>query len=239
MIIDRVINGLPCLPAAIVGMALCAAAVAFAYPSKPIRMIQPYAPGGGVETQARAVGKYLNEVWGQPVVIDSRAGAGSALGTQIVANSAPDGYTLLFTNGAFSIVPNLSRNPLFDPLRDFEPIVHVGTMGPPDYALAHEVGHLQGGRHTPESDPNQEPFLFGHAFRNEEIRTIVGTGGQKIVPYFSGPDLVYEGAVLGDSTLRNNAEVLRRSAVYISNFRGPVTPTDFVPPSTWPTIDIN
>ena len=117
-------------------------------------------------------------------------------------------------------------------------VVHVGTMGPPDYALAHEIGHLQGGRHTPDRDPIQEPYPFGHAFRNDEIRTIVGTGGQKIVPYFSGPDQVYEGTVLGDSTLRNNAEVLRRSAVYISNFRGRITPTDFVPPSTWPTLNV-
>jgi hypothetical protein len=117
-------------------------------------------------------------------------------------------------------------------------VVHVGTMGPPDYALAHEIGHLQGGRHTPDRDANQEPYPFGHAFRNDEIRTIVGTGGQRIVPYFSGPDQVYEQVVLGDSTLRNNAEVLRLSAVYISNFRGRVTPTDFVPPSTWPTIDL-
>ena len=120
-------NGLRCLRAAIVGLTLCAAGVASAYPNKPIRMIHPYAPGGGTETQARALAQYLNAAWGQPVIIDSRAGAGSAVGTQIVAKSTPDGYTLLFTNVAFSIVPNLSKNPLFDPVRDFTPVVHVGT----------------------------------------------------------------------------------------------------------------
>ena len=118
-------------------------------------------------------------------------------------------------------------------------VVHVGTMGPPDYALAHEIGHLQGARHSPDRDNNANPFPYGHAFRNDSIRTIVGTGAPKVVPYFSGPDQKYEGLVLGDEVFRNNAEVLRRTAVYISNFRGDRTPTDFVPPSTWPTVQVS
>lgn len=116
-------------------------------------------------------------------------------------------------------------------------VVHAGTIGAPDYALAHELGHLQGARHTPDSDPALEPFSFGHAFRNDSVKTIMATGGQRVVPYFSGPDQDYEGVALGDSTLRNAAEVLRITAVYISNFRGEVTPTDFVPPGTWPTAE--
>lgn len=116
-------------------------------------------------------------------------------------------------------------------------VVHVGTMGAPDYALAHELGHLQGARHTPESDPRLEPFPFGHAFRNDSIKTIMSTGPQRVVPYFSGPDQVYEGVVLGDSTLRDVAAVLRLTAAYVSNFRGPQTPTSFESPGTWPTTD--
>lgn len=116
-------------------------------------------------------------------------------------------------------------------------IVHVGTIGAPDFALAHELGHLQGARHTPDSDAALEPFAFGHAFRNDSIKTIMSTGGQRVLPYFSGPDQVWEGVVLGDSTLRNAAEVLRTTAVYVSNFRGPQTQTSFVPPGTWPTAD--
>lgn len=107
---------------------LCAATAAAAYPTKPIRMIDPYAPGGSTEAQARALAQYMSDSWGQPVVIDGRPGAGSALGTQIVAKSTPDGYTLLFANAAFATVPNLSKKPLFDPLRDFAPIVQVGTQ---------------------------------------------------------------------------------------------------------------
>ena len=115
-------------------------------------------------------------------------------------------------------------------------LVHYGTLGSPDFALAHELGHLFGARHTPDSDPNPDPFQFGHAFRNDSIKTIMSTGAQRVLPYFSGPDQTYAGVVLGDSTLRNVAEVLRQTAVYISNFRGPEAPTDFVPTRTWPTI---
>ena len=107
----------------------------WAYPEKPIRMIQPYAPGGGTEIQARAIGQHMSESWGHAVVIDARPGAGGAVGTQIVARSPSDGYTLLFTNGAFVTAPALSSKPLFDPVRDFSPVVHVGTA--PFILVAH------------------------------------------------------------------------------------------------------
>ena len=123
------------LRASIIGAVLCAATAVSAFPIKPIRIIQPYAPGGGIETQARALAQYMSDSWGQPVVIDGRPGAGSALGTQIVAKSTPDGYTLLFTNGAFATVPALSNTPLFDPIRDFASVVHVGTT--PSILVAH------------------------------------------------------------------------------------------------------
>jgi tripartite-type tricarboxylate transporter receptor subunit TctC len=91
-------------------------------------VIDPYAPGGSTEAQARAIGQKLTEAWGQAVVIDGRPGAGSAIGTQIVARSTPDGYTLLFTNAAFATAPNLARKPLFDPLVDLAPVILVGTQ---------------------------------------------------------------------------------------------------------------
>ncbi len=103
-------------------------AAAAQYPNRPIRMIDPYAPGGSTEAQARAIADKLNQAWGQPVVIDGRPGAGSAIGTQIVAKSSADGYTLLFTNAAFGTVPNLHKKPPFDPVLDFAPIAQVGTQ---------------------------------------------------------------------------------------------------------------
>jgi tripartite-type tricarboxylate transporter receptor subunit TctC len=108
---------------------------AWAYPTKPIRVIQPYAPGGGTEIQARAIGQHMSASWGHAVVVDARPGAGGAVGTQIAARSPADGYTLLFTNGAFVTAPALSSTPLFDPVRDFSPVVHVGTA--PFILVAH------------------------------------------------------------------------------------------------------
>lgn len=111
-----------------VSLAASCAASADTYPGKPIRIIDPYAPGGSTEAQARAIGQKLTEAWGEPVVIDGRPGAGSAIGTQIVARSTPDGYTLLFTNAAYATTPNLARKPLYDPLKDLAPVILVGTQ---------------------------------------------------------------------------------------------------------------
>ncbi|MGE5522169.1 MAG: tripartite tricarboxylate transporter substrate binding protein [Rhodospirillaceae bacterium] len=111
-----------------VSLAASCAASADTYPGRPIRIIDPYAPGGSTEAQARAIGQKLTEAWGEPVVIDGRPGAGSAIGTQIVARSTPDGYTLLFTNAAYATTPNLARKPLYDPLKDLAPVILVGTQ---------------------------------------------------------------------------------------------------------------
>lgn len=116
-------------------------------------------------------------------------------------------------------------------------IVHWEHLGSPSYALAHEIGHLQGARHTPENDPLEEPFPYGHGFRSDPLMTIMATGLSERIPYFSGPDQRYEGVTLGDSAERHVARVLRETAVYVSNFRGPRRPTDFVPPDTWPVVD--
>lgn len=115
-------------------------------------------------------------------------------------------------------------------------VIFWETIGAPDYALAHEFGHLLGARHSPESDPLLEPFPYGHGYRNDSMKTIMSTGRLEVVPYFSSPDLTLDGVVFGDASQRDVARVLRETAVYVSNFRGPQTPTDFVPPGTWPTV---
>ncbi len=86
------------------GGLLLAAGIAFAapvqgqeFPTKPIRIIVPYAAGGGTDLVARMVAQKLNEKWGQPVIVENRAGAGGNLGAEAVFTAAPDGYTLLFT----------------------------------------------------------------------------------------------------------------------------------------------
>lgn len=115
-------------------------------------------------------------------------------------------------------------------------ILELAHMGPPHYGFAHEIGHLHGARHFSADEPLPEPFPYAHAFRNDTLRTVLSWGGQEKVPYFSGPGSVYRGVVLGDAHLHDNARAIRETAAYLSNFRGPRTPTDFVSPGTWPTL---
>lgn len=94
-----------------------------AYPDKPIRVIVPFAPGGGGDTLARLVLTKIAEQQGWSIVIDNRAGAGGNIGTAAAASSAPDGYTLAYgTNGTHAINQTLYKNPGFNPVDDFAPI---------------------------------------------------------------------------------------------------------------------
>ncbi len=117
--------------AALAALSICGAGYATAqnYPSKPIRFIVPFAAGGGTDFVARIVGQRLNEALGQPLVIDNRGGAGGAIGTDLAAKAAPDGYTLLLGSaGPLAIQPGLSARLPYDPLRDFAPITLVSSM---------------------------------------------------------------------------------------------------------------
>ena len=104
------------------------------YPSKPIRVIVPFSPGGGVDFIARLVGQKLGEALGQQIIVENRPGAGSAIGTEVAIRSAPDGYTLLEISPSYVINPSL-RAPKFDPLNDYTPIVLIGKG--PFVAVAH------------------------------------------------------------------------------------------------------
>ena len=98
------------------------------YPNRPIRMIAPSGAGGPVDVICRAISQALSEVIGQQIVIDNRVGAAGLIGTELVAKSAPDGYTLLFGfSGPLAIVPNLNPNTPYDPLRDLVPISQVAA----------------------------------------------------------------------------------------------------------------
>jgi tripartite-type tricarboxylate transporter receptor subunit TctC len=102
-------------------------AIAQAYPAKPVRLIVPFAAGGSTDIIARVLGQKLNELWGQPVLVDNRAGGSTVIGTEIVAKSAPDGHTLLVTPAPFTIVPSLMQKLPYDPQKDFEPITLINT----------------------------------------------------------------------------------------------------------------
>src|SRR3954471_14671134 len=99
------------------------AALAQAWPSKPVRMVVAYPPGGGIDVMGRQIAEKLTAVWGQPVVVDNRPGANTIVATDAVAKSAPDGYTLLLsTDATFSINPHLYAKLPFDTQRDFIPV---------------------------------------------------------------------------------------------------------------------
>ena len=101
----------------------CAPVGAQTYPNRPVRMISPYPPGGGTDAVARLVAQALTDQLGQQVVVDSRGGANGAIGTEIAAKSAADGYTLVLGNSAtHAILPNLTQKLSYDAIRDFSPI---------------------------------------------------------------------------------------------------------------------
>jgi|JI8StandDraft_2_1071088.scaffolds.fasta_scaffold59363_2 tripartite-type tricarboxylate transporter receptor subunit TctC len=110
--------------------ALCGSALAQdAWPGKPVRMIVPFAPGGSTDVVARMVGQRLSVLWGQPVVVENRAGAGGNVGADVVAKAQGDGYTLLMASGSVTINPALYKKMPFDTKKDLLPITNV-AQGP-------------------------------------------------------------------------------------------------------------
>lgn len=98
------------------------------YPTRPIRFICPYVAGGAADIFSRTIGQKLTEAWGQTVVVDNRGGANGGIGTELVAKSPPDGYTLLLGNsGPMTVNPVLYKKVPYDPVKDFAPVTQ-GTL---------------------------------------------------------------------------------------------------------------
>src|SRR5712671_4970016 len=97
------------------------------FPTKPVRVIVPYAAGGAVDSLARVVAAKLQEGLGQPVVVENRAGAGGNTGADVVAKSPPDGYTILQNTNGQAISPAIFRSLPFDTIRDFIPVTQLVT----------------------------------------------------------------------------------------------------------------
>ena len=106
---------------------LTGAAHAASFPTKPIRLLVGYSPGGPNDTQARLIGQRLSANLGQPVVVDNRAGADGIIAADAVARAAPDGYTLILVSAGHAISHNFHRTMPFDPVRDFQPIIWLST----------------------------------------------------------------------------------------------------------------
>ncbi len=120
----------------VVALALlpCAAA-AQTFPTKPVHAIIPFSPGGAVDVPARALGPKLAEIWGKPIVLDNRPGAGGTIGAAEVARSAPDGHMLLFVSNTHLISAGLYQNLPYDGVRDFTAIIEMGSA--PNVVVVH------------------------------------------------------------------------------------------------------
>src|SRR3712207_3863986 len=104
---------------------IAASASAQKYPEKTVRIVTPFAPGGGTDVFSRLLAQRLSETQGQQFIVENRPGAGSTLGTEYVARSGPDGYMLLMTSASFSFNPGLYPKLRYDSLKDFAPVSQV------------------------------------------------------------------------------------------------------------------
>jgi tripartite-type tricarboxylate transporter receptor subunit TctC len=118
---------LHCLAGLAAAALLPSVALADAYPTKPIRLVVPYGPGGPSDVLARVLADEMGRSLGQPLIVDNRPGAGSLLGTEIVVRSPADGYTLLLTDLPVTIVPHvLKSSAKYNPVKDLEPVALIG-----------------------------------------------------------------------------------------------------------------
>jgi tripartite-type tricarboxylate transporter receptor subunit TctC len=117
------------LLAALAAALVAPAAFGQPYPSKPVRMIVGFPPGGGTDVVARVIGQKLSEWYGQTVVVENRAGATGTIGADVLAKSPPDGYTLMMGHAnSHAIAPNLMAKLPYDPIKDFAPVSYVGYV---------------------------------------------------------------------------------------------------------------
>lgn len=116
-------------------LSVVAPAAGPSYPEKPVRLVVPFAAGGNTDIFARTIAARITEKWGQQVVVDNRGGAGGAIGTDIVARAAPDGYTLLMVSGSHVVNPSLYKKLPYDTVKDFTPISLVVDV--PSLLVAH------------------------------------------------------------------------------------------------------
>lgn len=106
------------------------------YPNRAVKLIVPFPPGGGTDILARPIAQKLSELWGQPVVVDNRGGAGGNLGTKLAAEAPPDGYTLILgVQGTHAVNQSLYSNPGFDATRDFAAITQIANT--PNILVVH------------------------------------------------------------------------------------------------------
>jgi tripartite-type tricarboxylate transporter receptor subunit TctC len=118
---------LAALALAVASAWLPAAAADAAWPTRPVHIVVPFPAAGVVDVVARVIGQKLSQKWGQPVVVDNRAGAGGSLGTDVAAKAAPDGYTLLMVGPGFTVLPQMKKSLPWSP-SDFRGVLNLGSV---------------------------------------------------------------------------------------------------------------
>jgi tripartite-type tricarboxylate transporter receptor subunit TctC len=177
--------------AAIAVLALAALPAAAQYPSKPIRMIVPFPAGSATDTVARILAVPLAQALGQPVIVEDKPGADGAIAGELVAKSAPDGYTLLMaTNSPLAAVPLLHKNPPYDPVADFSPISFAGRYT--FYLVVHAdvpAKTLLELLDYARANPNKLNYASGNTTAILSTGQLLAFGGAKMVhvPYKGEP----------------------------------------------------
>ena len=208
------------------------------YPSKPIRLISAFAPGGGASTIARMIAPELTDAWGQSVVVDNRPGAGGSIGTEMAARAPADGYTLVMATASTIVINPLVGKVPFDPIKDFAPVVHTSTV--PLVLVVHpavpakSVKELIAQARTPGSRLNFSSsgegtisHLAGELFKSmanvDMVHVPYKGGGQAIIDLMAGHVQVGFQNIL-EALPQINASRLRALAVSTPK-RSPVVPT--------------
>jgi len=120
-------RGLAAIGAGLAVAASASSALGQDYPTRPVRLIVPFAPGGPVDVIGRALGQRLSDLWGRPVVIENRPGATGAIGTELAVRSAPDGYTLVLLAASHTINPSLMPSLTFHPIDSLTPVMRLAS----------------------------------------------------------------------------------------------------------------
>jgi tripartite-type tricarboxylate transporter receptor subunit TctC len=166
------------------------------YPSRPIRLVVPYPPGGGTDIVGRVLGQKLHESLGQPVIIDNRGGAGGTIGTGLAAKSAPDGYTLLLVPTSHVINPSIYAKLPYDTAKDFAPITMVASAAilmavHPGVPADTVSGFIEAAKARPQALANYGSAGTGTVFHltGELFKRLAGLPVQH-VPYRGGAPTV-------------------------------------------------
>ena len=163
--------------------------VAQSYPSKPVRVIVPFAPGGGSDLTARPISQRLTEALGQQFVVDNRGGAAGLIGMELTAKANPDGYTIMMMSGSFSATP-ATQKLSFDPLKQIVPIVELGysphvMVVHPSIPAENTSGLIEYARAKPASVPYASTGLGGFTHLGTELFLSMARIKMIHVPYKS------------------------------------------------------